>query len=96
MKTVLYTDAAFGKVDDGGRQGGHLLFIIDNHGKWNLLSWQSKRICRIAYSTLAAEAIAMADSIESDFYVLVLLICKGNNSLHYTLRSYKCAADKQI
>ena len=38
----------------------------------------------------------MIDSIESAFYVSVLLIYKENNSLHYTLESYKCAADKQI
>ena len=46
-------------VNAGGSQGGQVLFLTDNYGKCNLISWQLKRIKRITHSTLAAEATAM-------------------------------------
>ena len=41
------------------------MLLAGNNGWCNLLSWQSKRIKRIARSSLAAEAIAMLDGLEA-------------------------------
>ena len=61
FKIVLFTDAAFGNLSDGGSQGEDVIFLVDKHSKSNLISWQSKRIKRIVQNTLAAETIAMMD-----------------------------------
>ena len=103
FKIVLFTDATFGNLSDGGSQGGHVIFLVDKHSKSNLISWQSKHIKCIVHSTLATEKIIMMDGIESAVYISALLkefhpqlnnipieISMDNNSLHDTLRSQKC------
>ena len=64
FKIVLFTDAAFGNLSDGGSQGGDVIFLVDKHNKSNLLGWQSKHIKHILRSTLAAKTVAMMDGAE--------------------------------
>ena len=64
FKIVLFTDAAFGNLSDGGSQGGDVIFLVDKHNKSNRLGWQSKHIKHILRSTLAAETIAVMDGVE--------------------------------
>ena len=73
LKIVLFTDAAFGNLSDGGSQAGHVIFLVDKHNNSNLLSWQSKCIKRVVRGTLAAETIAMINGVESAIYISVLL-----------------------
>ena len=40
-------------------------FFVGNNGWCNLLSWQSKQLKRTARSSLAAEAMAILDSLEA-------------------------------
>ena len=102
-KIVLFTDAAFGNLSDGGSQDGHVMFLVDKHNKSNLISWQSKRIKCIVCSILTAKTIAMMDGVESVIYISVLLkelhlqlnnipieTYTDNQSLHDALRSQKC------
>ena len=109
FRIVLFTDAAFGNLSDGGSQGGHVIFLVDKHNKCNLISWQSKRIKRIVRSTLAAETIVMMDGVESAIYISVLLkelhprlnnipmeIYTDNKSLHDALRPQKYVSDKRL
>ena len=44
IKIALFKDAVFANHEDGGSQGGHLIFSVDENSKFNLISWQSKRI----------------------------------------------------
>ena len=46
FKIVLFTDAAFGNLSDGGSEGRDVIFLVEKHNKSNLLSWQSKLIKR--------------------------------------------------
>ena len=62
---MLYVDAAFGNLADGGSQGGYLVFLADQHNNCNLISWQSKRLKRIVRSTLAAETLAMCEGVDA-------------------------------
>ena len=64
LKLVVYTDVSFGNLTDGSSQDVYLIFLVGNDGWCDLLSWQSKRLKRIARSSLAAEAIAMLDGLE--------------------------------
>ena len=59
-KLVVYADATFGNLHDGGSQSA------------NPKSY-SKRIKRMARSSLAVEALAMLDGIDSALYIAALL-----------------------
>lgn len=72
LKLVVFTDAAFANLSDGGSQGAHLVFLVGKNGKCNLLSWKSKRIRRVVRSTLAAETLAMSDGLDTAFFLATL------------------------
>ena len=106
LKLVVYTDASFGNLNDGGSQGAYLIFFVASNGCCNLLSWQSKRLKRIARSSLAAETIAMLDGLDATLYISELLketykndkilieVYTDNKSHHEALQSSKYVTDK--
>ena len=57
--------------EDGGSQGGHLIFLVDENSRLNLISWQSKRIKWVVCSNLAAETLS--DGVDHAIYISVLL-----------------------
>ena len=79
-RLVAYTDAAFGNLHDGGSQGAYLIFMVDENGKCNLITWQSKKIKRVVRSSLAAETLAMSDCIDGAVFISSLYseIVTGN------------------
>ena len=102
-----YADASLGNLKDGGSQGGHIVLWRNEEGKMSLLNWQSRRLRRVAVSTLAAEAIALVQAVE-DVILLNELIyevtgvkikvrcftdCK---SLEKTLKSMKHVSEKSL
>ncbi|CAG2196695.1 unnamed protein product [Mytilus edulis] len=64
VELLLYTDASFGNLPDGGSQGGFVIMLLGENGKINPITWQSKKIRRVVRSTLASEALALADGID--------------------------------
>ena len=72
-KIIGYSDSSFGNLPDGGSQGAFILFLVDNHGLASLLSWQSRRIRRIANSSLSAECIAAVECMEMCIYIQKLI-----------------------
>ena len=74
IKIVVYTDAAFGNLPDGGSQDAYLVFLVDKKNNCNIISWQSKRLKRIVRSTLAAETLAMCDGIDAALYIFCHLL----------------------
>ena len=39
FKIVVFTDAAFGNLSNGGSHGGHVIFLVDKYNKSNFISW---------------------------------------------------------
>ena len=108
-KLVTFSDASYGNLADGGSQGGHIIFICNNSNKVIPLQWQSKRIRRIARSTMAAECLAMVDAVDAAFLIKSLLeellLCQNsikivsiidNKSLFDALYSTKTIEDKRL
>ena len=98
LRITAYSDASFANLNDGGSQGGYIIFLVGSNNKYMPIAWQSKRIKRIVKSTLAAETLAMVDMAEACIYYRKLLlellqlednstnieiICKTDNSCHY-------------
>ena len=72
LSFTCFADASLGNVDGGSSQGG--TYIEVTSGTYHCpIDWQSKKIRRVAKSTLAAETIAMVEAIDSAIYLSTLL-----------------------
>ena len=63
-KLVVFTDASFNNLGNGGSQGGHVVFLVGTNGKHAVLAWKSKKLKRVVKSTLAAETLAFSTGVE--------------------------------
>ncbi|CAG2255347.1 unnamed protein product [Mytilus edulis] len=72
IRLVVFSDSSLGNLSDGGTQGGHFIVLVGENGLFSPITWQSKRIRRVARSTLAAETLAMADAIDSGIFIASL------------------------
>lgn len=72
LKVRCYADASFGKLNDGGSQGGMLIELVSNK-MTSPIAWQSKRISRVVNSTMAAETLAMVKALDAGFLIASLV-----------------------
>ena len=72
LQIKCYADASFGKLPDGGSQGGMFLELCDKNRSCPIY-WQSKRIHRVVNNIMAAETLAMKDTLDAGFLVKSLL-----------------------
>ena len=70
---VAYVGAAFGDLHNGRSLSVYLIFFVNPNEKFNLISWQSKRIKTIVHSSLATEPLAKLDGIDLVLYIAALL-----------------------
>ena len=47
IKLVLYTDASFNNLPDGGSQGSHIIFLTGFHNKYCPLIWNTSKVKRV-------------------------------------------------
>ena len=69
---MIFTDASLGNCSDGGTQGGYFLCLKDKTNNITLLSWNSKKLRRVARSTLTAETLAMTEGMDTGIYAACL------------------------
>lgn len=72
LRLLVFIDSSLGNLSDGGTQGGHFIALVGENGLFSPITWQSKRIRRVARSTLAAETLAMADAIDNGIFLAAL------------------------
>ena len=72
LKVRCYADASFGKLRDGGSQGGMFVELFSNN-RTAPIAWQSKRISRVVNSTMAAETLAMVKALDAAFLISSLV-----------------------
>ena len=65
LKLIAYCDASLGNLSNGGSQGGMIIYLSDVEGKLSPISWSSKKLERVARSTIAAETMALVDSADT-------------------------------
>lgn len=108
----VFSDASLGNLPDGGTQGGTLIGLMGEGGKFSPLCWQSKKIRRVVRSTLAGETLALSDGIDNAIFLTTLfselttgnaelntppLICvTDNHSLFDALKSTKQVSEKRL
>ena len=44
VELLLFSDASFGNLSDGGSQGGYVILLKGQNGKINPVTWQSEKI----------------------------------------------------
>ena len=64
LRTVVYTDASFANLPNGGSQGGQMVFLADRYNNSCPLAWKSNRIKRVVKSTLAAETLSFVEGCD--------------------------------
>ena len=72
-KLVVYSDASYNNLENGGSQGGFCIFLRDSYGNLSLIMWQSKKICCMVKSTMAAETLALVDAGEASCWLSNLI-----------------------
>ena len=68
LKLLVYADASYANLKDGGSQGGYVIFMTDGL-MVSPIAWQSKRIKRVVKSTLAAETLALVEASEASLWI---------------------------
>ena len=53
-KIVVYSDASYNKLENDDSQGGFCIFLQDSYVNLSLIMMQSKKICCMVKSTMAA------------------------------------------
>jgi len=74
LHLLLYNDASYANLPDGtSSTGARIIFLSGDGGRCCPISWSSTKIKRVVKSTLAAEALSLADGCESAFLIGRLL-----------------------
>ena len=68
----LFLDASFNNLQNGGSQGGFLVFLSDKFNNIVPITWSSTKLKRVARSTLAAETLALSDGCNMSFFIASL------------------------
>ena len=64
FELIIHSEASYANLEDGSSQSGTFIFL---KGKNNLLApilWQSRKIQRVARSTLATETLAFINGVD--------------------------------
>ena len=73
-KVVVFTDASLCNINDRtGSTGGHIIWLVDCHGKCFPLSWHANKIKRVVRSTIAAETLSLQERLARSFYYRKML-----------------------
>ncbi|XP_067658382.1 uncharacterized protein [Haliotis asinina] len=69
MELLVFSDASFGNLSDGGSQGAYIIFISNLKEELMPICWNSKKVRRVVRSTIAAETLAMADGVDMGIFI---------------------------
>ena len=108
LKLCTFSDAAFQNLPDGGSQAGYVIGLFSTISEtFHLIGWNSKRVKRIARSTLAAETLALQDAIDNALFLnsifhkilgveFDMIAYIDSKQLHDSLKSAKGVTEKRL
>ena len=68
-KIVVFTAVSLCNINNGtGSTAGHIIWLMDCHGKCCPLSWHATIIKWVVRSTIAAEALSLQEGLECGSY----------------------------
>ena len=107
LKLVVFCDASYGNLRDGGSQAGSLIFLFDGETAVPV-SWSSHRLKRVARSTLCAETLAAVEALDSAYLIsavgaevfgkqkLEVDLYTDNKSLYDAINTINVMLDKRL
>ena len=86
---ICYSDASHANLKGSASQGGYLIFLRGLNGNHSTICWRSKKLKRIAKSTMAAEAQALAEGADEAYAIqgFIRELTGEGSSLPITIRS---------
>ena len=108
---IIFSDASLGNCHDGGTQGGYYICLWDRKHNMVPIAWASKKLKRVARSTLTAETLAMTDAMDTGVYVanlytelmsqgqefrLSIVLITDGQSLFEAIKSNKSVQEKRL
>ena len=108
----MYADSSLGNIDGVYSQSSFLIFLAEPSiqsqcFRVSILDWTSKKIRRVVRSSLAAETVAVNNSVDQALYVSQLLeefsnrrlnveILNDNMSLHQLIQTDNSVTEKAL
>ena len=104
---LAYCDASFANLPDGSSQGGYIIFLADAKRNVSPIAWCSKKLQRVCRSSLAAEVMAIVETIDMcvwlrymisevfDEEILTTIVRTDNKSLYDNINSTTPADEKR-
>ena len=109
---ATYSDSSYNNLDNGGSQGGFIIFLSDKTGKLSSIMWLLKQIRGVAKSMMTVESLPLVDAVEAYFWLSTLFveICStaeksavlplncyiDSKQLHEVLYSVRPVLDKRL
>ena len=73
FRIACFIEVSLGNVKDGEAQGSFRTYLVGDNKICSPIVWQSKKLCRIPKSAIAAEKLVRVDSVKSCFWLANLL-----------------------
>ena len=73
LQLILYSNASFNNLPDGGSQGGYILFLCNKFSNSAPIVWNSTRLKPVTRSTLSAETLALMDRCNTASFIANLI-----------------------
>ena len=87
MKLTAYRDASYANLQDGGSQGGCIIFVTDqNEFRASPIAWQSRKLKRVVKNILAAETLSQVEASETCFWlgsILSEVLCDSLDNIPF-------------
>ena len=94
LQLIVYSDASYANLADGGSQGGQIIFLADSSLNCCPLMWKSTRIKRVVKSTLAAETLAFVEGCDMAF-LMAKIIAEIISNKRDTVLPIVCMTDNK-
>ena len=85
MRLIGFCDASYANLSCGGSQGGNIVFLAGSRGKMCPISWGSRKLRRVCRSTIAAETMAVLDTIDVCVWLSFMINELLNQKLEKTI-----------
>ena len=109
VRLAVYSDASYGNLKDGNSQGAYVIFLCDETGRCSPIAWSSRKVKRVARSSLAAETLAAVEALDEAYLISVLLqeflgekkpreidLITDNKSLYDAVHTSNLLLDKRL
>ena len=87
---ICFSDAAFTNFKNASSQGGFIIFLYKSHKIFSLILWKSRKIQQVVSSTLAAETLAMEETLQECFIIWSMLLKNYNRDAKSGLFPIHC------